>query len=122
MEPNNTDKDILNNNMTVTQAVNILYQAALIGQKSGIYSFNESARIKIALDVLRSRLYLNESMLPIQVYGNMQNNYNIKNKNVGGGNDPITNANIIAMGTNMNDHDMRNRQSKYKYKYKYKYL
>lgn len=51
--------------MDIPQAVNVLYQAVLMGQRAGIYSFNDSVNIKFSLDSLRIRLGLDENLKPV---------------------------------------------------------
>lgn len=59
--------------LTVPQAINILYQAVQLGQKAGVYTFNDSYMIKFSLDSLRMRLGLNENMQPQHLANAQQN-------------------------------------------------
>lgn len=44
------------NYLTIEQSVQVLHQAVVIGQKAGVYSLDDSALIKVAIDSLRTRL------------------------------------------------------------------
>ena len=55
----------MDNAISIPQAIHVLHQAVLLGQKAGIYSFNDSALIKNSLDSLKYRLHLDDNFKPI---------------------------------------------------------
>lgn len=61
MNPSNSNQSIpIENTLPVPQCVQILYQAVLIAQKSGVYSFQDAAAINMALESLKTRLGLDD--------------------------------------------------------------
>lgn len=73
--------------LTVPQAVQILYQAVLIGQKAGVYSLNDATLVKKSLDSIRYRLHLDENFNPVgsqspqqQIQHSVQNQLPVQNQ------------------------------------------
>lgn len=54
------------NMLTVVKAIQILHNAVVVGQKNGVYTFDDSTMIKLALDSLKIRLHLDDKFNEIK--------------------------------------------------------